>query len=261
MERRDRVLERARDTLGYGQPVAAIGMAHGGLRRQTGRALKAGRELLGDERYAPFLDRLGGRARIEAAVDRLERAAVLDHLPAHIAAGWEQLDKRVRETGGHRYFLPEHAELCRDMADMSTFVKSEAAWEFMSGERNMRKRMDAEAKRLDEAAGGLRDRAAERARGEARGDSFVRREDYPVWRHGAELAVARATEILADRRTFAPHFEHDPDLPKTLRTVSAELRRSLREDSSEWERVRSERAEEEMQQRLQDRSRDRGFSM
>ena len=147
------------------------------------------------------------------------------------------------------------------MAAMSTFVKDEAAWEFMSGERGMRERMDSEAKRLGEAADGLRDRASERARAEARGETFVRHEDYPVWRAGAERAVARATEILADERQYARHFENDPDLAKTLRSGSAELRRSLRDDSAEWERVRGERAEAEARDRQQDRSRDRGFSM
>ena len=261
MERRDRVLERACDRLEFYRPVAALGREHAGLRRQTGRALQAGRALLGDARYAPFLDGLGGRAWIEAAVDRLEKAALIDGLPARIAARWEKLEDRVRETGGHRYFLPEHGRLCRDMFDMSSFVKDKAAWRFMGGERDMRERMDAEAERLGEAAGGLRDRAAERARAEARGESFVRHPDYPVWRAGAERAVARATEILADRRTYAPHFEHDPDLPKTLETLSAELGGALRRDGAEWERVRSERAEAQTRERRHDISRGRGFSM
>ena len=260
MARRDRVLERACDRLEYHQPVAALGMAHARLRRQTGRALTAGRALLGNERYAPFLDGLGGRARIEAAVARLEKAAVIDALPARIAARWEELDNRVRETGGHRYFLPEHGELCRDMSRMSTFVKDEAAWDFMVGERDMRERMDMQAKRLEEAAGGLRDCAAERANVETRGAAFVHHPDYPDWRIRAERAVGQATEILADRRTYAPHFERDPDLARTLLTASAKIGWALRDEGAEWERIRDERAEAEFQQRQRDMSQDRGFS-
>ena len=255
MARRDRVLERARDELGDYRPVADLGMAHARLGRQTGRALKAGRELLGNDRYAPFLDGLGGRARIQAAVRRLESAAVLDRLPARIAAGWEQLDKRVRESGGHRFFLPEHGDLCREMDNLSTFVRDKAASRFIGDERDMRKRMTVEAEWLGDVADRLRNCAGER------GGSFVRQEDYPVWRHGTERAVREAEEILSDGRKYAPHFAHDPKLRDTLRTVSASLDRSLREDGAEWERVQSERAEARARQRQQDRSRDRGFSM
>lgn len=45
-----------------------------------------------------------------------------------------------------------------------------------------------------------------------------------------------------------------------LRGVSETLERTLREESKEIERFRTDGAETETQKRLQDRSRDRGFS-
>ena len=62
MKKRDELLERAGDRLSYGQPVTELGRPHRRWRREAGAALKAGRELIGNERYAVHLDALGGRS-------------------------------------------------------------------------------------------------------------------------------------------------------------------------------------------------------
>ena len=78
------------------QPVVELGWRYGRWHREAGRAEEAGRELLGNDRYAAHLAALGGRATIERAVERIEHAAVLDHLPARVVAACETLDDRVR---------------------------------------------------------------------------------------------------------------------------------------------------------------------
>ena len=67
MKKRDELLERAGDRLSYGQPVTELGRPHGRWRREAGAALKAGRELIGNERHAVHLDALGGRSPVERA--------------------------------------------------------------------------------------------------------------------------------------------------------------------------------------------------
>ena len=112
LEKRDALLERAEKKLFSLQPVVELGWRYGRWHREARRAEEAGRELLGNDRYAAHLAALGGRATIERAVERIERAAVLDHLPARVVAACEILDDRVQETGRHRFFLPEHERAC-----------------------------------------------------------------------------------------------------------------------------------------------------
>ena len=95
LEKRDALLERAERKLDPWQPVAELGRQHRRWHRAAESAREAGRELLGNERYANHLAALGGRATIERAVERIERAAVLDHLPASVRGG-------VRDPGRPR---------------------------------------------------------------------------------------------------------------------------------------------------------------
>ena len=257
IERRDALLERAERRLDSDRPVVDLGRTHSRWRREAGRAIEAGRALLGDARYQPHLDGLGGRTKIEAAVDRLEKAEVLDRLPRRIVAGWEKLEDRVRETGCHRYFLAEHGRLCEAMDLL--YPRDDMAHRFANGEMELRKRMTLQAERLDGAAKELEACARERGRAEARGLPFVRQEGYAEWRFRAERAVGQAREILSESSEYAPHFERNPELGETLKTVSDALGLSLRNESADWNRIRDERAEKERQQDL-DRSRDRGFS-
>ena len=257
VERRDALLERAERKLYSNRPVVDLGREHKRWRRQADRAVEAGRKLLDDGRYASHLDGLGGRAKIEAAVDRLEKAAVLDHLPHRIVAGWEKLEDRVRETGAHRYFLPEHGRLC-EAVDL-LYPRDDVAHRFANGEMALRKDMTLRAEELDLTAKRLEECARERGRAEAGDVPFVQQEGYAEWRFRAELAVGRARGILSERKEYAPHFERDPKRAKTLETLSAGLDRTLRNEGAEWDRIRNERAERERHQNL-DRSQDQGFS-
>ena len=99
-------------------------MHAGAARRSAPR--RSGHELLGNDRYADHLSALGGRAKIERAVERIEHAAVLDHLPAEVVAACETLDDRVRETGRHRFFLPGHKRAC-DLMSAEPYSESKAA--------------------------------------------------------------------------------------------------------------------------------------
>ena len=85
-----------------GSPVVALGPAGTGAgcagQSAPGRPP---RELLGSDRYAAHLGALGGRAAIERSLARIERAAVLDHLPAEVVAACEAVDERSpREPAG-----------------------------------------------------------------------------------------------------------------------------------------------------------------
>ena len=146
LEKRDALLERAKQKLFSQQPVVELGWRYGRWHREAERALGSGRELLGNDRYADHLSALGGRATIERAVERIERAAVLDHLPARVVAACEILDDRVRETGRHRFFLPGHERAC-DL--MSYSVQDGAAKAFVKNELAMREKMSERAQLLD----------------------------------------------------------------------------------------------------------------
>ena len=156
-ERRDELLRRADRKLGQDRPVVDLGWAHRLWRREADRVIGAAREILGDERHTRQLDELGERAKIEAAVERLERAAVLDHLPAPRVADWEKIDDLVRETGTHRFFLPEHETVCERMSSLHRMDST--AWQFArEGDRHAqghecRRRM---ARRQGEGAPGVR---------------------------------------------------------------------------------------------------------
>ena len=258
LERRDRLLERAEGKLESNRPVVDLGRVHARWRREADRVIEAGRKLLQDERYAPHLDALGGREKIEAAVARLEGARVLDHLPARIAAEWEKLEDRVRETGSHRFFLPEHESACARMDRV--YPRDDVAHRFVKDELGMRERMGRQVERLDDVANRLTECALERGRAVRQDIPFLRQESYADWRFRAERVVEAANEILAYEGEYAPHFAQDPKLRETVRTMSAALGRSLAGESPEWERIGEERIETERQRRL-DRSQDRGFSM
>ena len=256
LEKRDALMERAKQKLFSQQPVVELRWRYARWHREAERALGSGRELLGNERYADHLSALGGRAKIERAVERIERAAVLDHLPAEVVAACETLDDRVRETGRHRFFLPGHKRAC-DL--MSYSVQDGAAKAFVKNERAMREKMSERAQLLDKTKTLLEECRQERDRA-ATGDlPFVRQESYGAWRYKAQLAVDNAKSMLADEAGNAPFFEENPDLRQTLAAPSASLGRTMREEDEEWERIKRERAE---QKRLeQRRSRSQGLSM
>ena len=259
LEKRDALLERAERKLDPWQPVVELGRRHARWHREAQRAREAGRELLGNERYADHLSALGSRAKIERAVERIERAAVLDHLPARVVAACETVDDRVRETGRHRFFLPEHERACDLMSAERYRIKTGAAMAFVKSELAMRKKMSEQDRQLDRTKTLLKECQRERELAATDDLPFVRQENYGAWRSRAERAVGNAESMLADEKKLAPFLEEDPGLRQALAAPSASLGRTLRGEDEEWERIKRERAE---QQRLeQRRSRSRGLSM
>ena len=258
LEKRDALLERAKQKLFSQQPVVELGWRYGRWHREAGRAEEAGRELLGNDRYAAHLAALGGRATIERAVERIEHAAVLDHLPARVVAACETLDDRVRETGRHRFFLREHERACDLMSAELYRIQDGAAKVFVKNELAMREKMSDRAQLLDKTKTLLEECQQERDRTATDDLPFVQQENYGAWRYKAQLAVDNAKSMLADEKELAPFFKEDPGLRQTL-AAWRPLDRTMREEREDWERIKQERAE---QKRLeQRRSRSQGISM
>ena len=260
LEKRDALLERAEKKLFSLQPVVELGWRYARWHREAERALGSGRELLGNDRYADHLSALGGRATIERAVERIERAAVLDHLPARVVAACETLDDRVRETGRHRFFLPEHERACDllSYSVKSSSVRHDAAKTFVKNELSMREKMSERAQLLDKTKTLLEECQQERDRTATDDLPFVQQENYGAWRYKAQLAVDNAKSMLADEAGNAPFFKENPGLRQTL-AAWLPLDRTMRGEREDWERIKQERAE---QKRLeQRRSRSQGISM
>ena len=251
LKQRDALLERAEDKLPYGQPVVDLGRRHGRWLRRAGGAGEAARELLGSDRYAAHLGAFGGRETIERSLARLERAPVLDHMPARVVKACEALDERVRETGRHRFFLWEHKWACDLMSAERSHIRDGAARAYVKDELAMRETMGRRARLLDETKTLLADCRRDRALAAADDLAFVRREDYGAWRRKAERAVADAQSLLADETGNAPFFEETPELRETLAAWRS-LDRTLGEEREEWERVKRERAVEERLERRYD---------
>ena len=259
LEKRDALLERAKQKLFSQQPVVELRWRYARWHREAERALGSGCELLENERYADHLSALGGRATIERAVERIEHAAVLDHLPTRVVAACETLDDRVRETGRHRFFLPEHERACDLMSAELYRIQDGAAKAFVKNELAMREKMSERAQLLDKTKTLLKDCQQERELAATDDLPFVRREDYGAWRLRAERAVDNANSMLNDENKLAPFFKEEPGLRQALAAPSASLGRTMREEDEEWERIKRERAE---QKRLeQRRSRNQGLSM
>ena len=248
LAKRGALLERAEQKLFYQQPVVELRWRYARWHREAERAQEAGHELLGNKRYADHLAALGGRATIERAVERIERAAVFDHLPARVVAACEILDDRVQETGRHRFFLPEHERAC-DL--MSYSVQDGAAKAFVKNELAMREKMSDRARLLDKTKTLLEECQQERELAATDDLPFVRREDYGAWRLRAERAVDNANSILDDENKLAPFFKEEPGLRQTL-AAWRPLDRTIWEEREDWERI--ERAEQERLEQRRDRS-------
>ena len=258
LEKRDALLERAKQKLFSQQPVVELGWRYARWRREAGRALGSGRELLGNDRYADHLSALGGRATIERAVERIEHAAVLDHLPTRVVAACETLDDRVRETGRHRFFLPEHERACDLMSAEPYRIQGGAAKAFVKNELSMREKMSERAQLLDKTKTLLEECQQERDSAATDALPFVQQENYGAWRLRAERAVDNAKSMLADEAGNAPFFKENPDLRQML-AAWRPLDRTMREEDEDWERIERERAEQKRLEQRRDRS--RGISM
>ena len=255
LAKREALLERAKQKLAPWQPVVELGRPHARWHREAERALGSGRELLGNDRYADHLSALGGRATIERAVERIEHAAVLDHLPTRVVAACETLDDRVRETGRHRFFLPEHERAC-DL--MSYSVQDGAAKAFVKNELAMREKMSDRAQLLDKTKTLLEECRQERDSAATDALPFVQQENYGAWRLRAERAVDNAKSMLADEAGNARFFKENPDLQQML-AAWRPLDRTMREEDEDWERIKRERVEQKRLEQRRDRS--RGISM
>ena len=259
LEKRDALLERAERKLDPWQPVVELGRRYARWHREAERALGSGRELLGNDRNAAHLAALGGRAKIERAVERIERAAVLDHLPAKAAAACETVEDRVRETGRHRFFLPEHKRACDLLSTEPYRIQDGAAKAFVKDELSMREKMSDRAQLLDKTKTLLEECQQERDRAATDALPFVQRENYGAWRLRAERAVDNAKSMVADEKVLAPFFKENPDLRQALAAPSASLGRTMREEDEDWGRIKRERAEQKQQE--QRRRRSQGLSM
>ena len=62
---------------------------------------------------------------------------------------------------------------------------------------------------------------------------FTQRRDYRHWRERADSAVADAQAILAEEKEYTLHFDDNPGLGETLKTLSAPIERPLREERAE----------------------------
>ena len=174
-------------------------------------------------------------------------------------AACETLDDRVRETGRHRFFLPEHERACDLMSAEPYRIQDGAAKAFVKNELAMREKMSDRAQLLDKTKTLLEECRQERDRAATDALPFVQQENYGAWRYKAQLAVDNAKSMLADEAGNAPFFKEDPGLRQALAAPSASLGRTMREEDEEWERIKRERAE---QKRLeQRRSRSQGISM
>ena len=108
---------------------------------------------------------------------RIERADVLDHLPAKAAAACEMRDDRVRETGLHRFCLPKHERACDLMSPVRYRIQDGAASAFVKNELSMREKMSEEARLLDATKTLLRDCQRGRVLAATDDRRFVRRWD------------------------------------------------------------------------------------
>ena len=169
-----------------------------------------------------------------------------------MAVAWEELRNRIRETGQHRFFLPEHERLCDRMSRDSWSVKDSDAHRFMWNELNLREEMTRQAERLDRVAQSLQESLDRREQAEQSETSFVRQEGYETWRYRAENAVSGAQEILRDGK-YDVHFENRPGLRDTLRDRCFGIERQLDTERAQWEDLQRERSQAEQQQ-IQTRS-------
>ena len=187
---------------------SAGGMGAGTARRGAPRRADASSS--GNDRYADHLSALGGRATIERAVERIERAAVLDHLPAEVVAACETLDDRVRETGRHRFFLPGHKRACDLMSSLRYDVRHGSAEAFVKNELSMREKMSERAQLLDKTKTLLEECQQERDRTATDDLPFVQQKNYGAWRYKAQSAVDNAKSMLADEAGNGPVLQGEP---------------------------------------------------
>ena len=199
----------------------------------------------------------------EMAISVVDKAETLvkeipeRELAAHLAAfgagpnGIEEKEKKIRE------------QIARDAQARAAAEEERRAAEQARDAEDRRRDIDRLQAMLDAVqergalTGRLRECLQERETAEADGGRFIHREEYKDWRSDAESLLAETNQHLDEAEKLAPRPEKEPG-PDTLRTLSAKLERTLREDRAELERIRRERTEEKTRQ--QDRSQDRGFS-
>ena len=259
--RREDLLRRAEAKLDPRHPVAELGVPHRRWRLGVPGALNAGRALLDDGRHAPHLEALGGRAHVERAVARIEKAALLDRLPTGAVRAWEALEDRIRETGRHRFFLTEHGDACRLMAN-ARGVRDKKARAFIGNELRLRERMGRDAEELRKVVGRLRDCKARRDAAEAGELPFVRQEGYGQWWADAWDALQDAKPLLERKKDLALHFADDPGLGADLETLTAAFEEVLPGEREQRRRVLAERGRKEQSQaQRRNMSQSRGFRM
>ena len=257
LAKRDALLERAKQKLFSQQPVVELRWRYARWRREAGRALRrpdASSSGTIATRTTSRHSAAGRRSSAQSSASNAPPSSTTCR--REVVAACEILDDRVRETGRHRFFLPEHERAC-DL--MSYSVQDGAAKAFVKNELAMREKMSEQARLLNTTKTLLKDCQQERELAATDDLPFVRREDYGAWRLRAERAVDNANSMLDDENKLAPFFKEEPGLRQALAAPSASLGRTMREEDEDWERIKRERAE---QKRLeQRRSRNQGLSM
>ena len=268
LARSARAFEERTGGIGYDAPTHGASMARARAldarpdlpegRRKTVDALLRQDARLGKDRQrvGAFLDAAaevedGRRAAAAGMVE--EAKAIRKDIPqpqlvAHLSAfgagpdGVEKKERKIRER------------IAREEAARRAAERARAAEDSRRWSEDIQARMWAAADRARLEAR-LRACLRERETAEARGAGFVHREEYPEWKSRAGALLAETNRHLDDTREYAK----DPGVDE-LRSLSAGLHRTLREDSEEIERIRRERDKAEAR-RQQDRSPGRGFSM
>ncbi len=242
------------------------------------------------ERVGAFIDAARG---VEHARGNLDAAAGARQTSAEQLPGWDGWEKKARavadEAGAIRAEVPPR-QLNAHLASLGFGTdeideRKKKIEERIERDRQAREAAEAARRAAEEARvaeetrrmlDGLRasveavdDRAdlsreirecLEQREAGARehGGLFVFRDPHREWMSGAEALLAKANRHLEEAGKRHPDPERDEGT-KTLRGLTADLDRTLREDRATIERIEKERARE--QTRQQDRSQGRGFSM
>ncbi len=237
---------------GFLKQAAGVVDARGGLDARAAVGSVPAERLPG---WSGWREKAGSAAdAAKTVMETVPRPELAAHL-AFFGAAPGDVEKKQREI---------REQIARDeQARAAAEAERRAAEQARAAEEHRRfiERFEAamrDARERAKLTGRLKDCLEERRTAEmAQGSSFVHRETYPEWRSRAEALLAEAEEDL-DR---AGKESWERAGAAALRGVSETLDHTLREDSKEIERFRTDRAQTETRQRRQDRSRDRGFSM
>ena len=218
------------------------------------------------ERLSGWEDLRNEEQRVLEEADALRARVPQRQRAEHLASfgigpdGIEEREKEIRERIARHEQARDRAHLAEDRRRAGEARRAAEEARDAEERQELMDRLHArrEAVKRDVAlTGRLQDCLEERETFVAGGGRFTRREEYADWRSGAESLLAETKQHLGEVEKLVPRLELDRE-PDSLRTLSADLERTLREERAQQERIRRQRSERETRQR--DRSQDRGFS-